>query len=373
MHAKYSPSDSARWLNCFGAIEYCETLPKQPESDDDTTSYAGEGTWAHEVAHIALSEGIHPGDFIPTPPDEMIRHINGYVDFINELSVGCDPHYERVVDLDHLIPGMFGTADAIIFDEVNCSVTIVDLKYGQGVPVVAENNTQLMLYASGAVKLAKFPIDTIELIIYQPRVFDGLPAARVWETNIETLERFEQRVKEAYRKQDSKELVPGEAQCRWCPGAATCPALRELALELAAEQFEPFKTKDTLKMEIQEIEKAMRYVNLVMHWCKTVEARAQELLEHGHKLEGFKLVRGRSIRRWKDEMAALEVLHNLALSDDDLYTKKFISPTQAENLLTKEEYQALVQQELVYKPEGKLTIAVESDPRPNIDPFEEFK
>ena len=276
------------------------------------------------------------------------------------------------MDMTALIPDMFGTADVVVYDEVNRHIKIADLKYGQGVAVVAEENTQLMLYAIGAVYNCAWPVDTIELLIYQPRVFDGLGAVRRWEISRADLRRFEKRVRESLSRQSAGVLTPGDKQCRWCPAAPVCPALKTHVLSKAAAEFAPFVCKKASEMDLDDLVDSMQHIDLIKFWCNAVEAKAQELLEHGHKLPGFKLVRGRSIRRWTDEEEAQDTMEAMGIPRGNLFTEKFVSPTQAELVMTKEQYKEIAE-DLVYKPEGKLTIAKASDPRPSIDPFQAFK
>ena len=369
-HAKYSPSDSARWLACEGAIAFCDTLPVI-EVEEDTDSPSAQGTRAHELAEKCINTGKPPETY--TTDTEMVRHIAGYIRFVEDQCVGASRVVvEERLDMTHLIPDMFGTADVVVYDEVNRHIKVIDLKYGQGVAVTATWNTQLLLYAVGAVYNCAFPVDTIELSIYQPRVFDGLPAARVWEISRKDLRKFEKTVIDSYSRQDSGVLTPGEKQCRWCAAAPVCPALKNMALEKAAAEFEPFATKNAADMNHDDLVDSLQHVNMIKFWCNAVEAKAQELLEHGHTLPGFKLVRGRSNRKWVDEEKAIETLINMGIDRNKLYSEKFLSPTQAEKVMEKEEYIALAPT-LVFKPEGKMTIAKADDPRPSIDPFQAFK
>jgi len=369
-HAKYSPSDSARWLNCEGAIAYCETL-NIIEVEEPEDSPSAVGTRAHQLAEKCLRTNTHPSEH--SDDLEMVRHIANYIKFVNDLSVGATRVVvEERLDLNALVPGVFGTSDHVVYDEVNRHIKITDLKYGQGVAVVAEENTQLMLYGVAAVYNVAWPVETVELNIYQPRVFDGLGAVRSWEVTRGQLRAFEKRVKQSISRQSSGVLTPGEKQCRWCPAAPVCPALKAFVLSKAAEEFAPFKCKKAPEMDHDDLVDSLQHVDLIKFWCNAVEAKAQELLEHGHELPGYKLVRGRSNRQWVDEEAVSKLLLEMGIPRGNLYTEKFTSPTQAELVMSKEQYLE-IEKEHVFKPEGKLTIAKESDKRPSIDPFKIFK
>jgi len=327
-HAKYSPSDSARWLNCEGAIAYCETL-NIIEVEEPEDSPSAVGTRAHQLAEKCLRTNTHPSEH--SDDLEMVRHIANYIKFVNDLSVGATRVVvEERLDLNALVPGVFGTSDHVVYDEVNRHIKITDLKYGQGVAVVAEENTQLMLYGVAAVYNVAWPVETVELNIYQPRVFDGLGAVRSWEVTRRQLRAFEKRVKQSISRQSSGVLTPGEKQCRWCPAAPVCPALKAFVLSKAAEEFAPFKCKKAPEMDHDDLVDSLQHVDLIKFWCNAVEAKAQELLEHGHELPGYKLVRGRSNRQWVDEEAVSKLLLEMGIPRGNLYTEKFTSPTQAE-------------------------------------------
>ncbi len=169
-HAKLSASGSARWLSCTGSVKAESTLP------NTTTPYAMEGTAAHELADMCLSDGLSPHDYINQhiagiPVDEeMADHVASYVAYVKSFS-GIH-FYEVRVDFSEWIPNGFGTSDAIVIDEKLKTVHVIDLKYGKGLPVDAENNSQGMLYALGVLSEYSFiyDLDHVVIHIYQPRI-----------------------------------------------------------------------------------------------------------------------------------------------------------------------------------------------------------
>lgn len=372
-HAKLSPSDSPRWLNCHGAIDLCDSLPKIPEGEEEPENFhAAEGTKAHAIAEQCLNDPELKADSL-TDDLDMVSHVTRYVNFVRELAVGGELLVEQRVDMGWVVEGVYGTSDAIIYDAPNKHITVIDLKYGQGVAVIAEGNTQLMLYALGALDNIPFIVKTVELIVFQPRARDGLPAARVHTVTVAELHAFADTVRHAATSQGKDGgLNPGEKQCRWCEAAPVCPALRKYVFETAAAEFEPFKVKEMDDYETnKELGEALERVNLIKQWCNRVEARAQELLEHGHSVPGFKLVRGRSIRRWVNEDKVIESLAD-KIDYSKMFTKKLISPTQFSKLVSREDYKKFAEAN-VYVPDGKLTVAKADDKRIAVDPFANFK
>lgn len=286
-HAKLSPSGAKRWMACAGSLAMEAGIP------DRGSEFADEGTAAHFLASECL-EGEHDAKFFlgqvievsdagvnwwkgePAGTDgscfkvdaDMCREVQKYIDFVREAAQGGELHVEqRLPIFGGAIPDQFGTSDAVIVGETQMQV--IDLKYGRGVQVFAEENEQLMLYALGALDQFDLlgEIETVRMTVHQPR----LNHVDTWECSVEHLRAFEQRAIAAgklalslrpVRMSNTKELdedgdtyiysepnqgdiaalaphlVPGPDQCRWCKAKATCPALRDQVLATVANDFD---------------------------------------------------------------------------------------------------------------------------------------
>jgi hypothetical protein len=251
-----------------------------------------------------------------------------------------------------------GTADAVVI--VGDELCIVDLKYGMGEPVQADNNPQLQIYALAALRQYELAYDfkTVRMVIHQPR----LGAVSEWVQTIEELEAFGLQVAEAAAataKSDAP-LAPSAKGCRWCKAKATCPALRAEVEELF-EVVPEAAPEDTLAT-------AMSKVDLVETWCKAVRAETERRLLAGEPVDGFKLVQGRrGARAWGDKAEAEALLKKLRLKVDEMYDLSLISPTKAEKLheagtIGPRQWSKVV--ELVTQSDGKPSVAPVSDKRP---------
>lgn len=360
-HAKLGPSGAHRWLHCLGSV-------KAEEGKPNTTSiFAQEGTAAHGLAEICLRENQNPFDWVDKPaPDEnaitvdreMASGVQFYIDYIKSLK-GI-PAYEVEVDLSQWIPDSFGTSDAIICSEP--VLHVVDLKYGKGVAVDATNNEQGMLYALGAYALYEsiYEFETVNIAIVQPR----LDSISEWSISVPDLLKWgewaSQRANEALNNPNAPR-TPGESQCKWCKAKSECPALLKVTHEATIVHFddETGQPPSPEKLTDSQLRFILDNKTLIESFLKAVEDRVSEQLLEGKAFEGYKIVEGRSLRQWSDENQAV-----LALTDllgDEAYTKKLISPSQAEKALGKAKSKAL--QDLIVKPEGKPTLAKSDDPR----------
>jgi hypothetical protein len=153
-HAKLSPSSAERWMSCPGSVVLSEGMPEQ------TSKFAEEGTKAHGIAEAILREGLK---FIDCEKD-MLDYVNIYVDYVQSLAGKL--HVEQRVKINDVV---YGTADAVVWQENEKHLHIIDLKYGAGVAVEIVNNLQLQIYALATLLTFKYPAEQVTATIVQPR------------------------------------------------------------------------------------------------------------------------------------------------------------------------------------------------------------
>ena len=358
-----SASSSKRWLNCTPSAR----LEEQFAEETGNSVYAEEGTAAHALAEHKLKRCLKRRSKRPVSDyqcDEMEECTDGYVSYAMEqvelARQECkDPVVliEQRLDYSAYVPEGFGTGDLLIVaDRV---LTVVDLKYGKGVAVDAEWNPQMMLYGLGALELfgAIYDIETVRMAIYQPR----LESVSTWEISVSDL--MEWVDKEL--KPRAALAIAGEGEfrsgswCRFCKAKNTCRARAEEFLRLAQMEF-----KAPALLTDDEIAEVLKVADELARWSADVYAYAQdEAVTRGKKWDGFKLVEGRSCRKYTDEEEAAEAA--VAAGYTDIYKKSLIGITEMEKLLGKKKF-AEVLGKLVYKPQGKITLVPESDKRQEV-------
>ena len=376
-HAKLGASNAHGWLVCAGSVAAEDGLA------DKTSSFAEEGTRAHEMAEQCLAIAhnypehvdfddwpryaqIKSEEYLSHVVDdtEMGGHVSMYVEYVNRLIGDCDVYaIEQRVDYSDWVEGGFGTADAVIVtDNV---LHVCDLKFGMGVRVDAEENPQGMLYALGAY--AKYSqehtIGVVRISIIQPR----LDHISEWEISVERLLRWAEWVSQrAEATQDpDAERVPGEKQCRFCKAKATCAALMDYTEAVIMANFDDLDgVPKANTLSDAALRKALDAKGLIEGWLSAVETVVKERLEGGDGFPGYKLVEGRSQRRWSNEKAAEAVLVDL-VGQDKAFAVKLISPSQAEKVLGKVRKEDIA--DLITKPSGAPTLAPESDKRPAVN------
>ncbi len=366
-HALLSASSAHRWLHCTPSARLEEQM------SEETSVYAEEGTAAHNLSEYKLREFLGIKGKCPVSQfdcDDMERFTDDYVEFavdlITQARYRCkDPIVliEQRLDYSHYCDEGFGTGDLVVI--ADGVLDICDLKYGMGVPVYAEGNPQMRLYALGALALFDdlYDIQTVRMSICQPRL-ENISSD---EMSVEDLKEWaENTLKPAAELafNGEGEFVPSEYTCKFCKAKATCRARSEKSLELAKWDFalSPTLTDD----EVQEI---LPQLNALIGWANDVYAYAQEKAIHeGKEWNGFKVVEGRSNRKYTDKQAVLTVCLGYGKTDEELHTHELIGITDMEKLLGKKKFNELLA-ELVEKPQGKLALVSDSDKRPavNID------
>lgn len=358
-HALLSASSSKRWLNCTPSARLEEQFTK-----DTGSVYAEEGTAAHALAEHKLKRLLKRRSRRPVSDydcDDMEECTDEYVAYameqIERAKQSCkDPVVliEQHLDYSAYVPEGFGTGDLVIV--ADGSLTVIDLKYGKGVAVEAEWNPQMMLYGLGALELfdAIYDIDTVRMTIYQPR----LESVSTWEISVGDLMEWV----EKELKPKAQLAIHGEGEfhcgswCRFCKAKNTCRARAEEYLRLAQMEFQP-----PALLSDEEIAEVLKVADDLAKWAADVYAFAtDEAITHGKQWGGFKLVEGRSNRKYTDEEEVAEAAK--AAGYTDIYKSTLVGITEMEKLMGKKKF-AEVLGKLVYKPQGKITLVTESDKR----------
>lgn len=369
-HAELSPSGASRWLRCQGSVVLSADLP------NSSSEFAAEGSVAHEIGYLCLRDGYEATYFIGqtkshdgytfTVSPGMATHVQTYVDYVRR-QYGT-PLYEQKLSIMHITgeADAQGTADAVIIDDR--TLHVMDLKFGMGVRVMAEENEQLQIYALAALHqyemIADF--DTVVLHIIQPR----LDHIDTWETSVADLLEFAEEVRsaarwveEAKQQLQEKHFVVGEKQCKFCPAKGNCKALASYVLNTVRDDFtdmtQPITDlNESRDLDLPSLGHLMAAVPLIEEFCKAIRARVERELLDGVAVPGFKLVEGRrGNRKWIDEETASQYLTTVL---DDPFEHKLISPTTAAKMLKDDpELPRLVSQS-----EGKPSVAPASDKRP---------
>ena len=357
-----SASSSKRWLNCTPSARLEEQFGRE-----DAGPYAEEGTAAHALAEHKVKKCLRKRSKRPVSDyqcDEMEECTDGYASYVMEqvelAKQDCkDPVVliEQRLDYSAYVPEGFGTGDLLIVADK--TLIVIDLKYGKGVAVDAEWNPQMMLYGLGALELfdAIYDIDTVRMTIYQPR----LESVSTWEIPVSDLMEWV----ETELKPKAQLALHGEGEfhcgswCRFCKAKNTCRARAEEYLRLAQMEFKP-----PALLSDEEIAEVLKVADELARWSADVYAFAtNEAITHGKKWTGFKLVEGRSNRKYTDEEEVAEAAK--AAGYTDIYKKSLVGITEMEKLMGKKKF-AEVLGKLVYKPQGKITLVTESDKRQEI-------
>ena len=362
-HARLSPSSSSRWLSCTASVEVGDKYENKSNSASEW------GTNVHYIGEQLLTDHfISVGDTLMEPERnpftvdaEMLQCAEDYADYCRAL---MKPDsiilIEEQFDLSFISEGQFGTGDFSVANGTH--LDIVDLKTGHGI-VWAEENTQLMLYALGAVhELEDYTdIETITLHIMQSRANH----IDTWTTTIEELFAFE-----AYAKGQADIILSGETTfnpttkgCQWCPHSSNCEALRSHVDDVMTGSFENLDAIEGKANLISDshIENILNNKDLIISFIKAVEESALERVSNGTlTLTGFKLVRARKNKAWLDKEAAEKYLVR-KLKQKGAYKQTLITPTQAVKALGKGHTTFI--EKLFGVPEGEIILAPESDKR----------
>lgn len=358
-HALLSASSSERWLSCPPSARLNDNQV------DVTSDYAAEGTEAHMLFEHKLREALgmetsNPTEHLNWYNEEMNDYATEYVSFILEqIEVARQTEskpivlIEQRVDFSKWVESGCGTADCILVS--NGLLQIYDLKYGRGIEVSAENNPQLKCYALGALELFDdiFDIETIRMGIYQPRL-SNISISEVSKKD------FYQWAEEVL-KPSATLAYAGEGEfksgpwCTFCKVKTTCRARAEANLELAQTEF-----KLSPLLTDEEIEEILSRLDDLITWASDIKEYALQQALHGKEWHGWKLVEGRSNRRYLNENAVADTVQEAGF---DPFEHKVLGITAMQKLLGKTRFDELLSA-YIEKPLGKPTLVPESDKRP---------
>jgi hypothetical protein len=377
-------------MACPRSVSLIRQAPAQ-----ETSEYAAEVTAAHDVAAVCLTNMTRPEAYLGTTAkggfevtDEMVEAIGVYLDTINSI---CSKGkfiqlFEVKFDLGIIFPGLFGTADCVLISSDLKKIYVLDFKYGAGVPVEVKENKQLLYYVLGAINYAcmvkKFlglddpslfgwhqTFEEIHIGIVQPRCRHKDGAVRLWQVPKGYLDTFADDLKAAAAlTEDPKAPLCAGKHCKFCPAMSICPEIGKVAVDAAQADFAiaPARAQLALpdSMTVEQVSKILQYSDLIQDWLKAVEAHALLLAEHGEAIPGYKLVKKKANRAWVASEAEVADMLGLYLSDDKIWTKKLVSPAQAEKCLKGKEKQLLA--DLYETPDNGNTLAPEHDKRPEV-------
>lgn len=376
-HAVLSASASSRWLQCTPSARL-----EQKAKKDSTSIYAEEGTLAHELADIRLqhildqistkvyvsevekvkTKVLKLFDNDDTVWDEMQNQTGKFVDIVveaievaNKKKGDATVLLEQRLDFSHAVPDGFGTGDVVII--ADGVMEIIDLKYGRGVKVDAKTNSQLMLYGLGALRAhdLSYHITHVKHTIVQPR----LDHYDTWQCTVGYLTRWADRVlipkaKLAFEGEGKKKA--GD-HCKFCKVKALCKTFGQHNLKLAKYDF-----KDPDLFTIEELAGIYGQAGMLLDWVNAIAKYLTDQAMEGNSVPGYKLVEGRSTRKWSDPKKVYEILDKeFIVSDFEKTTLQGIP--FFEKTLGKEDF-AEYFAPLVLRPPGKPTMVPLSDKRP---------
>lgn len=365
-HAKFSASSAHRWLNCPGSIRLSEKAPPQAESE-----YAREGTLAHECLEYLIESRESPKTAERLArlkyPAEMVDYGLDALKFLQSLQ-GSSSEFmcEQKVSLEHIHPEMFGTLDAALVDLFG-HLHVFDYKYGAGIAVNVVDNPQLAFYALALAHRYDYNFEGVSCVVIQPRAHQDGGPIRFWKTDVATLQAYGEMFKRAAELAESKNppLCAGD-WCRFCPAKIMCPEISTKALAVAKIEFDDLpSTPVEIKAGLTpaELATALTQFDRLDIWMSAVRKHAFDFMRSGGKIPGFKLVEKRGRREWvnaaKTQAEALKRFGPACL-DSELK-----SPAQLEKLVGKK----WVNPRVATVSSG-LTLAGESDPRPETTPAE---
>lgn len=402
-HSKVGPSASHRYIECPISVLRSRNLPNK------SSFFALEGSAAHELCEHALVTGDDPSSYRggivdlksgvvlpkrndnPQPDDqdiwridqEMAESVELYRDTVRDLMrAGDELLVETRLDLTHIHQDMFGSSDAIVYSPRKRHLYVLDFKYGSGIAVDVEDNSQLLSYALGAMRLFHGKVDTLTLIVVQPRAFHKDGPVRTAEYDVIDLLIFEEflRVAAAETDNPNSHAEPGP-HCRFCPSAFCCDDLRNHVLRLIGAKFKHKPAESAIMrpedMTPEHLGRVVREVQIIESWIRRVLEYAHGEAVNGRVPPGLKLVEKRGYRKWKDKDAAIAAFDLYDISAEEYMTEPeepdVRTPAAMEKVLGKKLFAEIVG-DLVEKNSPGVVLAPLEDHRDavNLDKGEAF-
>lgn len=381
-HAVLSASGASRWMNCTPSAQLEAKYGVKTNSE-----YAAEGTLAHELAELLLQSFLKKQKpsaqaiaaiennslYTPDMPDYVAQYVEycqgEYTELLNRYPLDTDMRIEAKLDLSRYVPESFGTADCIVVG--GDTMEVIDLKYGKGVVVYADDNPQLKLYALGAYDLLGmvYDIQTVKLTIVQPRL-DNISS---WEIPlVDLLDWAENELREkAYMAHRGEGEPTIGAWCKFCSVKARCTALYQESLDVAESDF----GDDPRIMTDEQVSDILSRSDTILDFLSAVKDYALAQALEGKSWPDFKLVEGRSVRKFGADDSVIAAVLEESFPDvprEEFYTSKIKGITDLEKLLGKKKFTEMLGDYIV-KPEGKPTLVSASDKRPAINPLEQAR
>ena len=371
-HTLLSASGAQRWLSCPPSARLEEAVEEQ------SSEYAREGSFAHELAELYLAQElglIKKSEFNkrlkelrqnPFYSEELDAYVKIYLDFaiekINEARARTRDAVvllEMKLDYSTWVPEGFGTGDLVLVtDDV---LEVIDFKYGRGIQIGAEDNPQMRLYALGALSQfgCLYEVNTVRMTIVQPRLDSISTDEMAVKELVDWGEKMVKPIADLAFKGEGEFKAGGH--CRFCRVRATCRARAELNMKLACYDF-----KEPPLLTDEEIVEVLDAADEYMKWISDLQGYAlDQAVNNGKKWPGYKLVEGRSYRRYKDQGKVAEALIAAGYKEDEIYEKVLLGITKMERAVGKKQFNELLAG-LIEKPPGKAKLAPESDKRPAV-------
>jgi hypothetical protein len=356
-HSPLGASSAYRWWACPGSIR------EAAKYENVSSIYAQEGTAAHSLGARCLTNEADAADYIGlyandkevtriegTPnsfeiDDEMAVAVQQYLDFCRSvIEPGDEWEVEQRFDLSAYYEGMYGTADFVCYKPGSKKLIVADYKHGRGVPVEVEANPQLLYYAFGAAsRYHNRPLDSVEIVVVQPRCGHPNGAVRRWTIDaVGLMEWLADLLDAAKRTEDPDAPLHAGDHCKFCPAAPGCPALRQKVLDTATDDFTESGVpimKEPARLSVEERQKNYALLEMVEDWARRVREFEHHEAEAGRCLPTLKLVPTRPRRVFKDEENVKKFLLLNDVEHEDLFDEpKFRSPAKMETMLKKYGY-----------------------------------
>lgn len=375
-HARLSASSAFRWINCPGSVALSDQCPAPASS-----SYADEGTLAHAIGELKLR--FVNGELTKRQLNARMKPLLQNEYYCGEMEEATDYYAEAVIEaleaagddaelmieqqfsLSRWVPEGFGTSDAVVIG--GGVIQVIDLKYGKGIKVDARNNPQLRLYGLGAANLfdSLYDFDTVRMTIIQPRLdhisTEELPLSELFAWAEDEVQ------PRAQMAMDGTDYTAVGDWCRFCPAKAVCRKRAEYNLSIAKDDFR----KPPLLSD-EEIGEVLRRADELQHWVKDVGDYALEQALAGKQYNGWKLVEGRSVRKYADDLKVAEALKTAGYDEAMLYERKLYGISAMEKIVGKKRLTETLG-DLIIKPAGKPVLVPESDKREAINTTEAAK